>query len=88
MSEQTVNRPIWSKKARGGLSVAVWSHNAPEGGGTLFSVTHKKRYKDKQGQWQDSNSVFPDDLPKLIRLFEQAFDFVTLYEDDSRNGNE
>jgi hypothetical protein len=88
MSEQIVNRPTWSKKARGGLSIAVWSHSDPEGCGTLFSVTHKKRYKDKQGQWQDSNSLFPEDLPKLIQLFEQAFDSVTLYEDDKKDEQE
>ena len=91
MSQQTINRPIWSKNARGGLSVAVWSRSDAEGGNhgsSQFSITYKKRYKDKNGQWQDSSVLFPEDLPKLALLFEQAFDFTTFYENDRQGGYE
>lgn len=81
MAQQTTQRPIWEKRAKGGLSIAVWSRDeADQHGNTItrHSITLKKRYKDKDGNWQDSGTWFPEDLPKVARLVEHAYDFILL----------
>ncbi|MCB9851895.1 MAG: hypothetical protein H6819_02270 [Phycisphaerales bacterium] len=81
MSENTAQKPVWEMKAKGGLSVAIWRHEKTEAGRTItrHSVTLNKRFRDKKdGAWHDSSSYFVDDLPRVMRLLEQAFDQLVL----------
>ena len=43
-----------------------------------------KRYRDQEtGDWRDSNSFFPDDLPRLRLLLDKAYEFLMLREGSS-----
>ena len=67
------------------ISAAVWRNEIERDGRMIvrFSVRLKKRYYDRDTQsWQDANSFFPEDLPKVRLVVEQAYAYVTLRERD------
>lgn len=41
------------------------------------NVVLQKSYTDKEGNWQSANSFGRNDLPKIIRAAEKAFDYLT-----------
>jgi len=41
------------------------------------NVVLQKSYLDKQDAWQSTNSFGRNDLPKIIRAAEKAFDYLT-----------
>lgn len=63
-----------------GISVAIWLNQVETENGTRFfrSVTiEPRRYYDRtSGEWKDSGSFGPADLPLLLYALEQARDFV------------
>lgn len=44
---------------------------------TARNVVLQKSYTDKSGAWQTTNSFGKNDLPKIIRAAEKAFDYLT-----------
>lgn len=46
-------------------------------------VVLEVRYKDKSGQWQGTNSLSLNDLPKAVLALQQAFEFLTTKKDAS-----
>jgi len=67
----------------GGIGVAIWINEVPtEDGGSrkVRSVTiSPRRYYDRQnGEWRDSSSFWPGDLPALIYALQRALDFVSI----------
>ena len=43
----------------------------------LPKVVIEVRYKDKTGQWQSTNSLSINDLPKVILALQKAFEYLT-----------
>ena len=85
MTEQKT-QPVKKFRAGGGISAAVWERQEIQEDGTLrirYSVSIQKRYRDKEGNWQDSDSYFANDLPKLQLVAGKAYEFVTLNESDT-----
>lgn len=64
----------------GGIAVAVWTNTVQteHGPRSYRSVTiSPRRYQDRQtGQWKDSNSFNPGDLPALIYALQKAQEYV------------
>ena len=64
----------------GGISIAVWLNTVqtPEGRRTIRSVTiSPRRYRDSQtGEWKDSGSFRPSDLPALNFGIQQALEYI------------
>ena len=42
----------------------------------LRKVVIEVRYRDKAGQWQGTNSLSVNDLPKAIAALQQAYEFL------------
>ena len=84
MNQQN-NQPI--KKFRvGGITASVWRNEETQPDGNILvkhSVQIQKRYRDKEGNWQDSNSYFANDLPKLQLVVAKAYEFATLIESEA-----
>lgn len=83
MSETTTNRPIKEFRVRN-LRAAIWQNEVERDGERVLrhSVTLNKRYRDPNtGAWADSNSFFPDDLPRLRLLLEKAYEHIMLKND-------
>ena len=47
----------------------------------LPKVIIEVRYKDKAGQWQGTNSLSLNDLPKAILALQKAFEHLTARKD-------
>jgi len=88
MSQQTVQKPEIEFRA-GTISVAVWRNDSDRDGVSQirYSFRFNKRYKDKQGEWQDSDCYFPEDLPKLQLVLAKAYEYVTLKEKSNTEGS-
>lgn len=71
----------------GGVSCAVWSDEIEQDGRTVTRHTFKlkKRYCDKDGNWQDSTTMFPEDVHKACTVLQQAYEFAMLHEKE-QNG--
>ena len=81
--KQTIKRekatPPEIRFQQGYCSAAVFINKAEKDGKDIEtrSVTLQKSYKDKNDDWQHTNSFSGNDLPKIIRVAEKAFDFLT-----------
>ena len=76
------NQPIKEFRA-GVISAAVWKNEETQTDGNIrvkHSVKIQKRFCDKDGNWKDSDYLFPEDLPKVELLVRKAFEFITLTE--------
>ena len=47
----------------------------------LPKVVIEVRYKDKTGQWQGTNSLSINDIPKAILALQKAFEYLTERKD-------
>jgi len=81
MTQQN-NQPAKEFRA-GAISASVWRNEESQQDGSVrvrHSVKIQKRYRDKDGTWQDSDYFFPEDLPKLELVARKAFEFISLKE--------
>ena len=60
----------------GGVEATIWknTNDARE----TFSVTLKRNYKDRNGEWKTTNSLRQNDLPKALLALQKAFETVAL----------
>ena len=64
----------------GGISVNVWLNDVQTAAGPtkLRSVTIAPRsYRDENGEWQQSGSYRPIDLPAMILALQKAYEYCT-----------
>ena len=47
----------------------------------LPKVVIEVRYKDKNGQWQGTNSLSLNDLPKAIMALQKAFEYLLQHKE-------
>jgi len=47
----------------------------------LPKVVIEVRYKDKTGQWNGTNSLSLNDLPKAILALQKAFEYLTMHKE-------
>jgi len=70
----------------GAISATVWKNQgiSKKTGETVEfrTVTLQRRYQDKNGEWQTSNSLRVNDLPKAILVLNKAYEYLTLKEQD------
>ena len=88
MTQQEKNLPVKDFRAKGGISFAIWRNDEVQQDGTIrprFSGRLQKQYKNKDGEWQDTDYLFPEDWPKVESLMRNAFDYVILTESKDTN---
>jgi hypothetical protein len=78
-TQQATNKPeLVIGPFPGGVSVKVWINDieTAEGSRKVRSVTiSPRRYRDKKtGDWKDSNSFRPIDLPALTLALQKAYE--------------
>ncbi len=80
MDNQTT-RPVKEFRA-GTIKAAIWANETESGAGTSvrYSVQVQKRFRDSNGNWRDSRSFFPEDLPRLGLVVSSAFEYCVLQE--------
>lgn len=68
-----VKKPVKTIRS-GGVVLSVWQ-NKNHKGGTFYSATIKKNYKDGD-EWKSCNSFNKNDLPDLSFCCQEAFMFM------------
>lgn len=61
-----MNAPVWKRNEKS-VSVAVWENE-----GKKRSVSIRKTYKTKDGQWRVSNTYFREEIETLIEMLQEA----------------
>lgn len=67
----------------GGLSATIWENQGKTKSGedTLFkTVSLQRRYMDKNGQWQSTNTLRLNDLPKASLVLQKAYEYLVMKE--------
>lgn len=80
MSQTQPQRPV-KKFQAGAVGASIWQRTVKQDGREVqqFSVSIQKRYREKKsGNWQDSDSFFPNDLPRVEMVVRKAFEWITL----------
>jgi hypothetical protein len=76
------NKPE-AKFRAGTITATVWTNERQSKDGTpiaVSSVSFEKRYKDKDGTWKGTKSLFAQDLPRAIMVLTKAYEHVALHE--------
>lgn len=62
----------------GGCTASVFENsvNGPNGNATMKSVTLQRAYKDREGNFQHTNSFKLNDIPKAVLALEKAYDYL------------
>jgi hypothetical protein len=73
----------------GAVRAAVFRNTIEKNGQSiqLPKVVIEVRYKDKSGQWQGTNSLSINDLPKAILALQKAFEYLMEHKDSVQPGN-
>lgn len=71
--EPKKQRPV-ERLSDGNIRASVWENTRENG--THHSVTISRSYQDKEGTYRDTQSFGHNDLLKLSRIAERAYDFI------------
>ena len=77
------------KKFRAGaLSATVWLNKAQKDGveTEYRTISIDRNYLDKTGNWQSTNSLRVNDLPKANVVLQKAYEYLVLKEQDLFTG--
>ncbi len=65
----------------GAIQVAIWENENVTSDGQQMkfkTVSFERRYKDKNGNWQNTNSLRVNDLPKAALILQKAYEYLVL----------
>ena len=81
MSQQNDSKPIKDFRA-GNIQASVWRNEIQKDGQTVvrYSVKIQKQFRKDDGNYQETNYYFRDDIPRLILVAQKAFEFIALNE--------
>ena len=81
---ENVSGNIPEKKfSTGGLTATVWENQGKNKDGLDVSyrtVSFQRRYMDKNGEWQSTNTLRVNDLPKASLVLQKAFEYLVMKE--------
>lgn len=80
-------KPLVSVKA-GAVTGAVWENSIEAGGKTVtvLKATVNRRYKAKDGSWQNGGSFARNEIPLAVYCLEKCFE--KMINEDSNNTEE
>lgn len=83
MSQET-EKPVKDFRA-GNIQASVWENKTERDGRTVirYSVRIQKQFRNKQGDYQDTNYFFPGELARLAMLANKAYEYISLQESKS-----
>jgi hypothetical protein len=81
---ETVSGNMPEKKfSTGGLTATIWENQGKNKEGLDVSyktVSFQRRYMDKQGEWQSTNTLRINDLPKASLVLQKAYEYIVMKE--------
>lgn len=87
---ETVSGNIPEKKfSTGAISATVWENQGKSKSGEAVSfrtVSLQRRYKDKEGNWQSTNTLRINDLPRVSLVLQKAYEYLVLKDIQTSQG--
>ena len=84
---ETISGNMPEKKfSTGSLSATIWENQGKNKSGedvNFKTVTFQRRYVDKDGEWQTTNNLRINDLPRASLVLEKAYEYLVMKEQDS-----
>ena len=79
-------KPV-DKSQAGQINAALWENEIEVNGKTMpvLKATVQRRYKDKSGKWQSSNSFGRNEIPLAIYCLQQAFEKIIETQNEKPN---
>ena len=81
---ETVSGNIPEKKfSTGALTATVWENQGKNKEGldvSFRTVSFQRRYMDKNGEWQSTNTLRINDLPKASLVLQKAYEYLVMKE--------
>ena len=76
-------KPVQSFKS-GAIQVAIWENESkgPNGPFKYQTVSFERRYKDKDGNWQSTNKLRINDIPRATTILQKAYEHLVLSESE------
>ncbi|MBN2423178.1 hypothetical protein JXB41_08200 [Candidatus Woesearchaeota archaeon] len=90
-SEKSVKPNIPERKFRAGSVTATIWKNVVEKENTPVeyrTISFERHYKDKNGEWQSSNTLRINDLPKAMLVIDKAYEYLVLKEPETGFGED
>lgn len=86
--EKTTNGNLPEKKFRAGaIAATIWRNKSQIKKGDevdyYYTISIDRNYKDKEGQWQSTNSLRVSDLPKAVLVLQKAFECLVIKDQGS-----
>ncbi len=85
--ENTGNQPE-KRFSTGVISATVWKNQGKSKKGEPVeyrTVTLQRRYQDKDNNWQSTNSLRINDLPKATLVLQKAYEYIVLRDNGSHS---
>jgi len=78
---QEKSKPIKDFRS-GNIQASIWRNEVDKDGQTVVrhSVRIQKQFRNDEGDYQETNYYFRDDIPRLILVAQKAFEFISLSE--------
>jgi len=83
--ENTGNQPE-KRFSTGVVSATVWKNQGKRKTGEdveFRTITLQRRYQDKDNNWQSTNSLRINDLPKASLVLQKAYEYIVLKDNGS-----
>ena len=80
---ETIGNMPEKKFSTGSLVATVWENQGKNKEGDDVSyrtVSFQRRYMDKNGDWQSTNTLRINDLPKASLVLQKAFEYLVMKE--------
>lgn len=61
----------------GGIEVTIWRNAIGNG---FANVTMQRNYKDKNNEWQKTQSLRVNDIPKAVVALQKAYELLVVKE--------
>ena len=92
MDTENTGKAMPEKKfSTGAISATIWKNNGKSkktGESVEFrTIQIDRRYTDKEGNWQSTNSLRLNDLPKASLVLQKAYEYLVLKGQDSSVSN-
>ena len=87
MEEKNIGNVPEKRFSTGAISATVWKNtgkNKKTGEDVEFrSITLQRAYKDKNDEWQHTNSMRVNDLPKAALVLNKSYEYLVLRDTSS-----
>lgn len=69
----------------GGTKATIWANNRGDGR-VLHTTSIVRSYQNEAGDWKETNTFLPNQLPELVLASQKAFEFIHLGTREASRG--